>query len=148
MLGHGPQKACISDTSTIEVSSTTSRSHLSGLLLVAPEAAVPGIDIEQTVDGLGLAASTLAEPLGRAAGWRRQRHLDALGAEHLEDGVDQRGLAHPRTAGDDQDLREQSEPECRPLALGERDAGPGLDPGNGLCRIDVRPGKRALLKRP
>ena len=109
---------------------------------------VPGIDVEQAVNGLGLAAGALAEALRRTTGRRRQRNLDALGAEHLEDRVDQRGLADARTAGDDQDLREQSEPQRCPLALGERDAGPGLDPGHGLRRIDVRPGKHALLKGP
>ena len=107
------------------------------LLPIPLEAARPRIDLEQTVDGLRLAASALAEPLGCTSGRRRQRDLDALGAEHLEDRVDQRGLADTRAAGDDQDLREQSQPERCALALGERDAGSGLDPWDGLRRIDA-----------
>ena len=46
--------ACISMTSTIEVSSMTSRSQSSGLSPSALEAAALGVDLEQPVDGLGL----------------------------------------------------------------------------------------------
>jgi hypothetical protein len=40
-------------------------------LFVAPETAMPGIDIKEAMDGLGFAASALAEPLGRTAGRSR-----------------------------------------------------------------------------
>ena len=67
--------ACISMTSTIEVSSTTRRSQSSGLLLVALEAARLGVDLEQPVDGLGLEAGRLGHALGGAAGGGAEQEL-------------------------------------------------------------------------
>ena len=47
----------------------------------------------------------LAQPLRRPAGRGGERHLDALRDQHLEDRVDQRGLADAGAAGDHQHLR-------------------------------------------
>ena len=114
MLRHGPQKGVhqwhVDHRHLVDDEQITPEL----VLLVAPEAAPPGIDVEQPVDGFGGAASALAEPLGRPSSGRRKRDLDALGAEHFEDRVDQGGLAYPRATGDDQDLREESEPKGRP----------------------------------
>ena len=60
--------ACISMTSTMEVSSTTSRSHSSGLSLSAFEAAALRVDLEQPVDGLGLEPGRFGHALGGTAG--------------------------------------------------------------------------------
>ena len=62
-------------------------------------------------------------------------------SERLQDGVEQRGLAHARTAGDDQNLAGEGEPERFALALGEADAGPRLEPGDRLGGVDLRPGR-------
>ena len=69
---------------------------LERVLLVALEAALGGIGLEQAVQGLGLQPGGLAQPLGRPAGGGRQRDGGGLGLEDLEDGVDQRRLADAR----------------------------------------------------
>ena len=58
----------ISGTSTIEVSSTTSKSQSKGRLSLRVNAARAGLDFEQAVNRLGLQAGRFGEPLGRAAG--------------------------------------------------------------------------------
>ena len=73
VVRHRLQSACISITSTIEVSSTTSRSQSSGLSLAALEAAALGIDLQQPVDGLGLEPGRFGHALGGAAGRRAQQ---------------------------------------------------------------------------
>ncbi len=73
--GTASSSACISRTSTIEVSSTTSRSQSSGLSAAALEAAGLGIDLEQPVDGLGLEAGGLGHALGGAAGRRAEQQV-------------------------------------------------------------------------
>ena len=72
--------------------------------------------------------------------------MHILRGEHSEDRVDQGSLADAGAAGDHQDLGEEGQPQCRALALGERDPGPGLDPWERFRRIDVRPGKDTVLK--
>ena len=70
--GSARSSARISGTSTIEVSSTTSRSHSSGFVLVALEAAGLGVGLQQAVDGPGLqpgASRSAAWPPGR---WGRR----------------------------------------------------------------------------
>ena len=57
----------ISTTSTIDASSTTSRSRSSGLSRVALEAAQGRVELQQAVDGLGLAAGRLRQALGGPA---------------------------------------------------------------------------------
>ena len=106
----------ISSTSTIEVSSTTSRSQSSGrpsLRVKPPEA---GSDFQQAVDGLGLEAGRLREPLGGAARGSAQQAPHLLGPQDQQDGVDERRLAHARPAGDDQHPAGQRLPERVPLA--------------------------------
>ena len=115
-----------------------------GVLLVAAEAAVHRIDLEQPVDGLRFEAGALRQPLGGAAGGRGQRDPHALDAQDLQDRVDQRGLADAGAAGDDEHLRCQRQLHRLALAGGEGDAGLGLDPWDGFCGIDRRPGQAPL----
>ena len=44
---------------------------------VAPEPAIPGVDLQQAVDRLRLQPGGLAHPLGRAPGRRAQQDIDA-----------------------------------------------------------------------
>ena len=92
----------MSGTSTIEVSSTTSRSQSSGLASLRPNPPWPG----------GLPAAdgwswrrvrwlrTAVWPPGRSGRTEQAFHL--LGPKNQQDGVDERGLAHARPAGDDE----------------------------------------------
>ena len=66
-----------------------------------------------------------------------------LAAQHLQDGVDQGGLAHARAAGDHQHLGGERQAQRLPLAVGQGQAGPALDPGDRLAGVDRRPGRRA-----
>ena len=75
---------------------------LQGTALVARKRARGGLDFEQAVDRLGLHAGRLGEPLGGATGRGAQQAAHLLGPQDEQDGVDQRGLAHARPAGDDQ----------------------------------------------
>ena len=119
---------------------------LERVLLVALEAALGRVGLEQAVQGPGLEPGGLAQPLGRPAGGRRQGDGRRLGLEDLEDGVDQRGLADARPAGDHQHLRAQRQPHRLPLALGQADPGLPLDPGDRLLRVDRRPGRAACAE--
>ena len=69
---------------------------LERVLLVALEAALGRVGLEQAVQGPGLAAGGLAQPLGGPAGRCGQGDGRRLGRQDLEDGVDQRGLADAR----------------------------------------------------
>src|SRR5262249_40941336 len=70
-----------------------------------------------------------------------------LGRENAQDGVDDRGLADPRSAGDHQNLGSKCPPDRRSLTFGERQVDALLNPWNGLVWIDRSPGKVALRKR-
>ncbi len=112
------------------------------VVAVALEAAALGVDLEQPVDGLGLEAGRLGHALGGAAGGRAEQELHALGREDPQDRVDDGGLADAGAAGDDEHFGDQRQADRGLLAVGERQAGPLLDPGQGLVRID--PGPREL----
>jgi hypothetical protein len=101
------------------------------------------VGLEPPVQGLGLEPRGLAHPPGRPAGRRRQQDRGGLGFEDVQDGVDQRGLAHARPAGDHQQLRAQREAHRLLLAPGQGDPGPGLGPGDGLLGVDRGPGQGA-----
>src|SRR6516165_10295765 len=70
-----------------------------------------------------------------------------LGRENAQDGVDDRGFAHPRPAGNHQNLGSKRQPDRRFLTFGERQFDPLLNPWNGLVWIDRSPGKFALRER-
>ena len=96
---------------------------LERMLLGAAELAGARVRLQQAVDRLRLQAGAVRQPLGRPAGGRTQRHANLLGDQHLQDRVDQRGLADPGPAGDHQHLAGQSSPDglrwlaasCRPV---------------------------------
>ena len=132
-----------SGTSTIEHSSTTSRSHSSGDSCVALELPVGRIDLKQPVDRLGLQPGRLRQPLGGPPGRRAQQRLHLLGAQDGQDRIDQCRLADARAAGDDQQL-DESEPDGSP-ASGSRPAAIAsflFDPRNCLVRRRVRARRR------
>ena len=54
------------------------------------------------MDGLGLQAGGLGEPLGRTSGRGAQQDVELFGREDLQDAVDQGRLAGARAAGDDE----------------------------------------------
>ena len=58
------------------------------------------VHLQQTVDGAGLAAGQLAEPLGGTAGGGTQGHPLGLIFQQLQDCVDGGGLASARTTGE------------------------------------------------
>src|SRR6187200_361691 len=120
--------ACISITSTMDASSTTSRLQSSGLS--SPLAF--DVDFEQPVDGLGLEAGRLGYSLGRAARRCTQQKLSALRRKDAQDRSDNCGLANARTAGHDQHLGRQCKPDCGDLACSERKIDTLLDPRQRL----------------
>ena len=128
----------ISGTSTIEVSSTTSRSHSSGSASFRVKPPVAGLDFQQPVDGLGLHAGRLGQPLGGAAGGGAQQAAHLLGPQDQQDGVDQRRLADARPAGDDQRPAGQRLLQRLPLAGRQLLAGLLLAPRHRLLEIDRR----------
>ena len=131
--------AFISGTSTIEVSSTTSRSQSSGFSSLREKPPCFGINLQQAVDGLGLQPGLLGHALGRASCGRGQRHPDALGDQQAQDRVEQRRLADARATGHHRHLG--AEHQFQSLALRSRQglARAALHPGNGLVEVDLRP---------
>ncbi len=113
------------------------------VLLVALEAAILRVGLEQAVDGLRLDAGGLGQPFGGSARGGTKGDADALGHESLQDRVYEGGLADPRAAGDHQGLARHRQPQRLPLALRERDAALRLEPGYGLVDVDGGPGRRA-----
>ena len=70
------------------------------VLLVAREAAVLRVDLQQPVDGLRLQPGLLGHALGRPAGRGGQQHPHALGRQDAQERVERAGLADPWPAGD------------------------------------------------
>ena len=114
------------------------------VVAVAFEAAALGVDLKEPVDGLGLEAGRLGHALGGAAGRGAEKKLRALGREHPQDRVDDRGLADTRPAGDDEHLGNQRQADRGLLALGKLQTAALLDPRQGLVRIDPGPGELAV----
>ena len=83
---------------------------------------------------------TVRQPLGRPTRGRAQRHANLLGDQHLQDRVDQGGLAHAGAAGDHQHLAGQSNPDGLALACSQLQARPVLHPWDRLGSVDRRPG--------
>jgi len=113
------------------------------VLALTSKAAGLGIDFEQPVDGLGLEASGLVHALGRTASGSAQQEPCALGRENAQDGVDEGCLAHAGASGDHKHLGGERQRDRRPLTFGKYLAGPLLDPGDRLFRIDPGPGQLA-----
>ena len=92
------------------------------VVVAALEAAALGVDLQQPVNGLGLEPGCLGHALGGAAGRRAEQEPHALRRENAQNGFDDGGLAHARSAGDDQHLGRQGEPDRGNLAFGKRQA--------------------------
>ena len=90
------------------------------VIVAALEAAALGVDLQQPVDGLGLEAGRLGHALGGAASWSAQQKVGALRREDAQNGFDDGGLADAGTAGHDQHLGDQCEPDRGCLAFGQR----------------------------
>src|SRR5580704_14112180 len=144
LSGTAFSSACISMTSTIEVSSTTSRSHR--VVHIAFEAAALRVCLEQPMNRLGLKAGGLGHALGCAAGRGAKEQVDALRSENAQDRIDEGRLADSWAAGNDEHLRQQSQADCLGLTAGEREASLGLDPGECLMRVDVGPRQSAICQ--
>jgi hypothetical protein len=91
----------------MEVSSTTSKSHSSGLSLFRLKAAAFRVHLEQPVDGFGLEPGGFGHALGGTARRGTQQQAHALSGEDAQDRVDDRRLAYPGPAGDDEQLRQE-----------------------------------------
>ena len=105
---------------------------LQRVLLIAREATVQGINLEQAMDGLGLDSRLLGHAFGGASGRRPEQDFHPLGGENAQDGVKQRRLADARTASDQGGLGAERYLERGALRGGERLACLLLDPGRGL----------------
>ena len=116
------------------------------IIFATLEAAPFGVDFEQPVDGLGLEACRLGHSLGGAAGRRAQQKLGVLRGEDAQNRPDDCGLADARTAGHDQHLGRQREPDRGDLAFGERKANMLLDPRQSFVGIDPGPRQRAACQ--
>ena len=111
--------------------------------LVAFEPAGPWIRFQQPVDGAGVQPGAVGQAFGCPACRRAQRHIHALGSEHLQNGVHQGGLADARAAGDHQHLRLNREPKRLSLARRQHQPGLALHPGYRLGGIDHWPWRSA-----
>ena len=109
-------------------------------ILLALELACCRIHLQQSVDGLGLQARRLRQPLGSASSGSAQQGVDLLGAQDRQDGIDQRRLAHSRAAGDDEQLGLQRQGNGVLLTGGQVDAQLALHPRDGLVGVSCRPG--------
>lgn len=78
-----------------------------------------------------------------ASGWCT---AGALREQDREERAQER--ADARTTRDDQQLRAEGGADRRPLALGQHDPLPRLDPGERLLRVDHRPWRRPRSERP
>src|SRR4030088_2738093 len=104
LSGTAFMSACISMTSTMEVSSTTSRSQSSGLSSPRLNPPPLGASPKQPMDCFGLEAGRLGHALGGAASWSAQQKVGALGREDAQNRFDDGGLAHAGTTSHDQHL--------------------------------------------
>ena len=80
------------------------------------------------------------QPLGRPTCGRAQRHSNLLCDQHLQDRVDQGGLAHAGAAGDHQHFAGESNPDGLALACSQLQARSVFHPWDRLGRVDRRPG--------
>ncbi len=105
---------------------------------VAQEAAGAGGDFEQAMDGFGFHAGGFGEALGGAASGSAEEATDFLGGEDEQDGIDQRGFADARAAGDNEGATGERLLQGLTLSGGELLLSPGFAPGDGFFKIDGR----------
>src|SRR6516162_2036112 len=91
------------------------------------------------MDRLRLKPGALGQAFCSAAGRRTERDRDGLGAQDLQQRIDECGLTDARTASDYQHLGNESDANSLSLAIGERQLRPPLDPRDSLIGIDRRP---------
>ena len=137
----------IRTTSTMDTSSTTTRSASSGeywsrrkpISLGSNSSSRWMVLASSPVDSVRRLA---ARPVGA-----HSRTLGPLGPQDAQDAVDHRGLAHPGPAGDDPDLAGDRHGHGSALGLGQGEPSAALDPGDGKPRVQVPPG-RGLVPQP
>src|SRR5262249_42197318 len=117
------------------------------IVLPTPEAASPRVYLQQPMDGLGREAGRLAHALRSAAGWRAQQKASAFRREDTQDRLDDGGLANAGTAGNDQRLGCQREPDRGDLAFAEGKTDTLLDPRQGLVGINPGPRQQATCQQ-
>ena len=118
LSGTARKSACISMTSTIEVSSITSRSQSSGLS--SPRLKPPLLGSTSSGRWMVFASmSRLGHSLGRTPCRRAQQEAGAFRGEDTEDRPDDCCFAHTRPTGHDQSLGYEGEPDCGDLAFGK-----------------------------
>ncbi len=83
---------------------------------VAGEAAAARVHLQQPVNGFGLEAGGLGQAARGPAGRSAQEAAHLLGPEDAQDGVDQRGFAHARAAGNNEQTLSEGLPQGRLLA--------------------------------
>src|SRR5262249_25320338 len=142
LSGTALKSACISMTSTIEASSTTSRSQSSGLS--SPRLKPPFLGSTSSSRWIVLASKPVASVMLRPVGAHSRRA--ALRCEDAQDRLDDGGFADARPAGHDQDFGLQREPDRRDLAFGKGKADALLDPRQGFVRIDPGPRQCAICQ--
>ena len=122
----------------------TSRSQSSGLSLSRLKPPPLGSTSSSRWMVLASNPGGFGHALGGTARRGAQRQAHALGGEDAQDRVDDGRLAHTGSAGDDEDLRHEGEPDRGHLTVGQRQAGLLLDPRQRLLRVDVGPGQRSI----
>ena len=85
-----------------------------------------GLQLQQSVNGRGLMAGQLGQPLGGSAGGRDQYHGRPLGGGELDNRADGEALAAPRPPGQHRDLAGERQRDRLLLAGREVLAGPAL----------------------
>jgi hypothetical protein len=81
-----------------------------------------------------------------AGPWGTEQKARPLGRRNAQDRPDDGGLDHTGTAGHDQHLGHEREPDRRYLAFSKDDPDPLLDPRQCLVGIDPGPGEGAVRK--
>src|SRR5208283_6245855 len=103
-----------------------------GIVGVALEPAAPWIDLEETVDGLGLNARRFSHAFRRATRGRAKQQPHALGRKNLEDRIDDRGLADARAPCDHKRLGDQRLTDRCLLTVGKLQPTALFNPRYGL----------------
>src|SRR6266516_651999 len=143
VFGTALSSACISSTSTMDVSSTMSRSQSRGF---SPSRRNPPVLGSTSSSRWMVLASKPVASFMRLAARPVEEHSKSLAplAERMRRmALTRVVLPTPRPAGDHQHLGRQCQRHGRSLALGEYQAGPLLDPGDRLVRINPGPGQLA-----
>src|SRR6266700_2262053 len=143
VFGTALSSACISSTSTMDVSSTMSRSQSRGF---SPSRRNPPVLGSTSSSRWMVLASKPVASFMRLAARPVGAHSKSLAplAERMRRmALTRVVLPTPRPAGDHQHLGRQCQRHGRPLASGEYQTRPLLDPGDRLVRINPGPWQRA-----